>query len=109
MTNYDRPSPATPSPVVPAAPVPPPSYPEALARLLNSGWQMVSEGPSGAYRIECLHLLRLLYLRAALGVVLLFFAWPLGLLFILLAILDFAFFTKERTHFLSRDLPTMPT
>lgn len=84
------------------------NYSETLAKLLNNKWQMVSEGPSGAQLKLPKKMKTLDSICAIIGVVCLFFLWPLGLLLILIAILDFAFFTKEQTFFLSRDVPTMP-
>jgi hypothetical protein len=85
------------------------AYSETLAKLTADGWQLVTDGPSGAQLKKPKKMRTLDSVCAVIGVVCLFFAWPLGLLLILIAILDFAFFTKERTHFLSRDLPMMPS
>lgn len=84
------------------------TYPEMLAKLTSDGWQLVSEGPSGAQLKKPKKMKTLDSLCAIAGVVLLFFLWPLGLLLILIAVLDLLFFTKEQSHYLSRDMPLMP-
>jgi preprotein translocase subunit SecF len=84
------------------------TYSETLAKLTADKWQVVNEGPSGAQLRQPKKMKTLDTIVLVLGVVCLFFAWPLGLLFIVLALLDLAFFTKERTHFLSRENPRLP-
>jgi hypothetical protein len=84
------------------------NYSETLAQLTSDGWLLVTEGTSGAQLKKPKKMKTLDSVCAIAGVVFLFFFWPIGLLLILIAVLDLAFFTKERTHFLSRDFPQMP-
>lgn len=84
------------------------NYSETLARLTADKWQVVNEGPSGAQLKQPKKMKPLDTACAAIGVVCLFFAWPIGVLLIGVAVLDLVFFTKERTHFLSRDNPRLP-
>jgi hypothetical protein len=81
------------------------TYPSALSAALAAGWVMVSEGPSGAQLRKPKQMRGLDKLCLISGMVCFFFFWPVALVLILLAVLDYAFLTKERTAFLSRDNP----
>lgn len=82
-------------------------YSDALAKALNRGWVMVSEGPSGAQLRKPKKMSSLDKVCLGLGIPLLFL-FGVGLILILVAVLDYAFFTKEKTAFISRDNPVLP-
>lgn len=81
------------------------TYPAALETALAAGWVMVSEGPSGAQLRKPKQMRGLDKACLIAGMICFFFLWPVGLVLVLLAVLDYAFLTKERTAFLSRDQP----
>jgi len=89
----------------PSAPAPAgPSFESILAEMTASGWQMVSEGSSGAQLKKGKEMSTADKVCIGIGVPLLLM-WGVGLLLILIGVLDYAFFTKEQTHFLSRTAP----
>jgi len=82
------------------------SYAEALAKLTADKWELVAEGPSGAQLKKPKKISSGAFI---FGVILLFFYWPAGVLIIVAAAVEQAFFTKQPAHFLNRELPTMPS
>lgn len=81
-------------------------YPGALKRLIENGWEMVSEGPSGAQLKKPKKMRTQTKVVLWIGVVLLVAA-GLGVLFIILALLDYAM-QKDQTYFLRSDNPQQP-
>lgn len=73
---------------------------QELNQLLGSGWKIVSDGPSGV-QLEGPKKMRTLdQLCFAGGVVLCFLIAPLGILLVLVAIVDYAAFTKPPRQFI---------
>lgn len=85
-----------------------PSYPEILAKLVSEKWIVVSEGPSGAQMKRPRQMMTQTKVCLIIGGVCLLFYWPIALLLIAVAAFDYFVFTKERTHFLSREAPMLP-
>lgn len=76
-------------------------YPTRLQALTQAGWQVVSEGPSGAQMKKAKVLRTADKWCIGIGVPLVFF-WGFGLLLIAVGMLDYWFFTKDETYFLAR-------
>ncbi len=84
------------------------TYAETLATLTADKWEVVQEGPSGAQLKRPRQMMTQTKVCLIVGGVCLLFFWPLALILIAIATFDYFVMTKGRTHFLSRDLPTMP-
>lgn len=84
------------------------SYSEVLASLTADKWELVTEGPSGAQLKRPRQMMKQTKGCLIVGGVCLLLFWPLALLLIAVAAFDYFVFTKERTHFLSRDVPLLP-
>ena len=72
--------------------------------LLASGWEVTSEGPSGIQLAGTKQMRGLDKACLVFGVCTLIF-WGIGLIFILIAVLDYALMTKRPTKFLVRPSP----
>ena len=72
-----------------------------------SGWEMVSEGTSGAQMKKAKEMSTAAKICIGVGIPGLFLA-GLGIILILAGVLEYAL-SKEPTHFLSRTNPTYPT
>ena len=83
------------------------SYDTALKSALTGGWTMVTEGASGAQLKKAKVMSAADKWCIGIGVVGLV-AGGLGVVLILIGVLDYAFFTKEQTGFLSRENPQWP-
>lgn len=92
----------------PSAKSAPPSYQQILAKLTSEGWQVVTEGPSGAQLKWTRKMMTQTRIVLVLGGVCLLFYWPAAIFFIAVATFDYFVFTKERDHFLDRERPTIP-
>ena len=91
---------STPAPVV--------NYDAVLQELVGKKWEMVSEGPSGA-QLKGPKKMRMLDKGClVLGAALLLFQPIVGAILVAVALVDFAFLTKQPTHFLSRESPARP-
>jgi len=82
-----------------------PDYPEALAAATRSGWQVVTEGPSGAQlrrpkRWSLFGKIGTAAAVAALGI-----DWQLSLLIAVPVVLEFVFLSPSKSVFLSREKP----
>jgi hypothetical protein len=77
-----------------------------LESLLNNGWTVVSEGPSGAQLIGEKKMKTQTKVALVIGVVLVLAA-GLGLIIMALALIDY-WMTKAPTHFVSRSHPSLP-
>jgi hypothetical protein len=84
------------------------TYPEVLAKLTADKWLVIQEGPSGAQLKRPRQMMTQTKVVLILGGVCLLLYWPLALLLIPVALLDYFVMTKERTFFLSRETPEMP-
>lgn len=83
------------------------TYPEALKKLTDAGWVVISEGPSGAQLKGPKVMTGQNKVCLILGLVLLIF-WGIGLLLLLLVFLQHVLLQKQPAHFLSRDEPRLP-
>jgi hypothetical protein len=81
------------------------TYDVALQGALKSGWIMVSEGPSGAQLKKPKKMRGLDKLCLLAGVAVGLFNVIVGGFLILIAVVDYAVLTKDRTQFLSRETP----
>lgn len=86
-------------------PTTPATYTEILTKLTSDKWQLVAEGPSGA---QLKKPKPTSVLPFVLGLLLLLLWWPIGILILIAAVIQYAILTKEPTYFLSRDNPHMP-
>lgn len=102
------------SPAVPVSPAPsvvtlqPLDYSATLAKLMSLGWQMVSEGPSGAQLKQPKKMMLQTKLVIIIGALCGLFTFGLSLLLVAVAVVDYAI-QKDPAHFLSRDNPQLPT
>jgi hypothetical protein len=78
------------------------NYKARLAAMLAAGWTMKSEGPSGA-QLEGEKKMSKLDKACLWFGILTFWIYGFGVLFILIALLDFWFMTKKPTYFLPAD------
>lgn len=76
--------------------------PTGLDELISAGWHIIADGPSGVQLAAPKKMRGLDQACAVIGVICLFFSWPLGLFLFVLAGFDYAFFTKPATKFLPR-------
>jgi hypothetical protein len=84
------------------APFPTETFESKLQARLNAGWEVISDGPTGV-QLRAQRKMKLLdKLCLIFGAVMLVFVWPLGLLCILVAIIDYYVLTKQQTEFLKR-------
>ena len=67
-----------------------------MIELLNAGWKITHEGPSGT-QLEAPKKMRLLDKVCLVAGILTAF-WGIGILLMLIAVLDYAFFTKPETR-----------
>lgn len=82
-------------------PAPPPTVAD-LPGLLATGWEVVSDGPSGV-KLQGERTMRLLdKLALAVGVVLLPFWWVAGAVLVGIAVIDYLALTPRKTVFLQR-------
>lgn len=81
-------------------------YPGALKHLVNDGWEVVSEGPSGAQLKKPKKMKTQTKVAMLVGAVLVF-AWGIGVLVILFALIDYAM-QKDESYFLDSDNPQPP-
>lgn len=75
---------------------------DQVAALVKQGWRIVSDGPSGVQLEGPKKMKGLDQGAAILGGVLLIVAWPIGLLLIACALLDYWLLTKPETRFIAR-------
>lgn len=85
----------------------PEHYDKMLAGMISAGWVVTAEGPSGAQMSGGKQMRMSDKICLAIGILGLV-AYGLGLILILIAVLDYAFFTKPTQHFLSRSAPAYP-
>ncbi len=75
--------------------------PKTVQSLVQSGWKVVSDGPTGIQLEGPKKMRGLDKLCLAIGI-LTFWLYGLGLIFIFLALVDYAFLTKPETKFIPR-------
>lgn len=71
----------------------------------NQGWEVVSEGPSGAQLREPKKMRSLDRAVLVVGIPLVFL-WGLGVLLIAIALIDYIFLTPQKTLFIPSDIAT---
>lgn len=74
----------------------------AIQALTQKGWRVVSDGPTGVQMEAPKEMDIKDRVIAALGAVMILLFWPLGVLLITVALLDYAVFTKPRQKFFPR-------
>lgn len=79
----------------------PTSFNGRLSHALETGWIVISDGPSGAQLKIPKRMSRGQRQGIVAGVVLLIL-FGIGLIFILISILNFTYFTDEKTQFIPR-------
>lgn len=82
------------------------TYESALAELQTQGWVLTNENPSGAQLRLPKKMRTADKVCIGIGIPLLFVG--AGLLLILIGLIDYAAYTKDRDYFLRRELPAMP-
>lgn len=83
-----------------------PSYQQIIAKVTSEGWQVVTEGPSGA-QIKRPRIMRTQTKVVLFVGFLLLIAYGAGLLFLIIGGIDYAM-TRPGAHFVSRESPTLP-
>lgn len=80
----------------------PDQYQQEFTKLTNKGWIVISESESGAQlqKPKTIKLLDLLCLLS--GFLCLFMFPPLGIILIIIAVIDYALLTKQKSMFLHR-------
>ena len=81
-------------------------YAKLLGALVDAGWQVTSEGPSGAQLAKPKEMKLQTKVALVIGAVLVM-AWGLGLIIMFFALIDY-WMTKPATHFLSTSAPSLP-
>ncbi len=76
---------------------------DQVAALTKAGWKIISDGQSGVQLEGPKKMKGLDVAAAVLGAALLLVAWPIGLVLIVVAVLDYLIFTKAETKFISRE------
>jgi len=80
---------------------PQPTFAELVQQYSAAGWQITSDGPSGVQVLGPKKMRTLDSICLILGIIGLF-AYGLGLFLILIAVIDYAYFTKREQRFLQR-------
>ncbi len=75
------------------------TYRQRLEYLIAQGWEMKSEGPSGAQLVGEKKMRTLDRICLWLGILTVVF-YGVGLIFIIIAMIDYAFFTERAKYFL---------
>lgn len=84
------------------------AYSDVLQKLTAAGWEVVTDGPSGAQLRGKKKMAKNDVGAAVLGAGLMLFSPALGAFLIIIAVLDFLLLTKPPMHFLSRESPELP-
>jgi len=77
------------------------NFDSELRSFVDKGWEIVSDGPSGVQLKAPKAMTGMDKACCVFGFLTLIF-WGIGLIFILIAVLDYAFFSKQETKFLPR-------